>query len=154
MGKKGKQQEDNLKEHLEKLAPQSDLQQLAKKIRPKQLDFSLWTPCLTENQAPPNTPILANLEDLAQKISPNFNLDFSLPSSSGYPTSSMSEIGITPNSSNIDSLEEHLIRVAQKQEANLKEDGEKVESIQETAKRAVRSSTDPYPRTLSNPDKE
>merc|ERR1712080_670926 len=115
MGKKGKQQEDNLKEHLEKLAPQSDLQQLAKKIRPKQLDFSLWTPCLTENQAPPNTPILANLEDLAQKISPNLDLDFSLPSSSGYPTPSMSEIEITPNLSKIDSLAEQRIREAKKQ---------------------------------------
>merc|ERR1719228_200544 len=152
--KKAKQQEDNLKEHLEKLAPQSDLQRLGKKIKPKQLDFSLRTPCLTENQAPPNTPILANLEDLAQKISPNLDLDFSLSSSSGYPTSSMSEIGITPNSSSIDSIEEQLIRVAQKQEANLKEDGEKVESIQETEKRAVRISIDPYPRTLSNPNKE
>merc|ERR1719219_2368753 len=147
--KKAKQQEDNLKEHLEKLAPQSDLQQLGKKIRPKQLDFSLRTPCMTENEAPPNSPILANLEDLAQKISPNHDLDFSLPSSSF-----MSEIAITPNSSNIDSLEEKLIRVAQKQEDMENLNKETVENIQETEKRAVRISTDPYPRTLSNPDKE
>jgi len=150
--KKAKQQEDNLKEHLEKLAPQSDLHQLANKIRPKKLDFSLRTPCLTENEAPPNSPILANLEDLAQKISPNQDLDFSLPSSSF-----MSETAITPNSSNIDSLEEKLIRVAQKQEDMENLNKETVENIQETEKRAVRISIDPYPRThrtQSNLDKE
>jgi hypothetical protein len=100
------------------------LQDLDQKIfkENENLDFSQKPSlCLTlaVSNAQPNTPVLANLEDLAQEISPNFDQDILLPSSSTYPT-----IEIMPHSSQTERLEEQLIREAQKQEANLKEETE------------------------------
>merc|ERR1711890_85260 len=54
---------------------------------------------------------------------------------------------VPPNTPNLSNLDEELTKKAKQQEDNLKEHLEKMSG-------AVRISSDPYPRTLSNPDKE
>jgi len=85
LAKEGKKQENNLKEHLETVAKNANLKisAKAKKSTPKHLNFSnLISPSSTKNKVSSNTPILTSLANLAEKISPKENLDFSMQSTS------------------------------------------------------------------------
>ena len=166
--KKAKQQEHNLKKHFEKMHQHSNLERLVKKVRPKHLDFSLQS-SPAGNNVSPNTPNLVNLENLAQKISPNLDLQQPItPSSDGTPstanfTSSMTE---KPHSSITHRLEKKLVLVPHQKDNDFKEvsqnidfdlngkafiDKEKMENVQKSVKETVRVriNTHPYTRNQS-----
>jgi len=169
LAKEGKKQEKNLKEHLENVAqnPNLKISAKAKKSTPKHLNFSnLTSPSSTTNKVSSNTPILANLANLAEKISPKESLDFSIQS-----TSSMGEIEVPPNtptSANLEpniaqktpsfaDIENELIKEAKKLEGNLKETVEKnsakkpVEAVKE---KTVRTTIAPYTRNVNEKEKD
>jgi len=119
------------------------------------------------NSVSPNTPNLVNLENLAQKISPNLDLQQSItPSSDGNPgpsatnfTSSMTE---KPHSSISHRLEKKLVLVPHQKDNNFKEvsqnidldlngkafiEKEKMENIQKSVKETVRVRINTHPYT-------
>jgi len=126
LAKEGKKQENNLKEHLETVAknPNLKISAKAKKSTPKHLNFSnLISPFSTKNKVSSNTPILTNLANLAEKISPKESLDFSMQSTSSVgeievppntPTSANSEPNIAQKTPSFADIENELIKEAKK----------------------------------------
>jgi len=153
LAKEGKKQENILKEHLETVAKNQNLKisAKAKKSTPKHLNFSnLISPASTKTEVSSNAPILANLTNLAEKISPKESLDFSMQSTSSMeeievppntPTSANSESNIAPKTPSFADIENELIKEAKKLEGNLKETVEKnsakkpVEAVKEITKK-------------------
>jgi len=171
LAKEGKKQENNLKEHLETVAKNSNLKisAKAKKSTPKHLNFSnLISPSSTKNKiaVASNTPILMNLTNLAEKISPKENLDFSTQSTSSMgeievppntPTSANSEPNIAQKTPSFADIENELIKEAKKLEGIFNETVEKnsakkpVEALKEII---VHSTINPYTRNVNEKEKD
>ena len=96
-------------------------------------EFVLLIP-ICSFQISSNAPILANLTNLAEKISPKESLDFSMQSTSSMgeievppntPTSANSEPNIAQKTPSFADIENELIKEAKKLEGNFKDHVEK-----------------------------